>query len=170
RLEDEVQRCRRLIQTIDGSLAELEGGDPMNEKAFYKGLDPEKWAAQDQWAIERYGPAAEAGIKRRNDVMGAWGPAHYDRDGAGVRPVWDDFACACSQNLPASSDAVRPIARDLHGLLSEASGAPLSVARYLAVAEVYGEHPHLRADLDARVPGLTDYVVSAMRAFSKEIL
>lgn len=170
KLEDEVQRRRRLIQTIDGSLAELEGGDPMTEKAFYKGLDPEKWAAQDQWAIERYGPAAEAGINRRNEVMSTWSQADYDRQGAGFGAVWDGFARACSQGLPVDAEDVLGIARDLQGLLSESSGAPLSVTRYLAVADVYAEQPHLRAYLDDRVPGLTDYVVGAMRAFSKTLI
>lgn len=68
RLEGEVHRYRRLIQTIDDTLTQIEGNTSMNERAFYKGLDPEQWAAQDQWAIERYGSAAEAGIKQPGGV------------------------------------------------------------------------------------------------------
>jgi MerR family transcriptional regulator, thiopeptide resistance regulator len=169
KLEDEIQRCRRLIQTIDGTLAELGGGKPMNERAFYQGLDPEKWAAQDQWAIERYGPAAEAAVKQRNEVMNTWIQGDYDRHAAGFQAMWTDFTCALSQGVPADSDHVRRIARHLYRLLSEAAPTPLSRARYLAVAEIYAEHPHLRSSLDGKAPGLTDYVLNAMRAFSNEI-
>jgi DNA-binding transcriptional MerR regulator len=170
RLNEEMERLTRLMKTIDGTLAELEGGDSMNERAFYKGLDPERWAAQDQWAIERYGAGAELGIKRRNEAMSGWTQADYDRHGAGFSALWNHFALAHAKYLPAASEEVRRIARDLQGLLSEAVGAPVSVARYLAVADIYVEQPHLRSYLDGRAPGLTDYVVDAMRAFSKDIL
>jgi hypothetical protein len=102
--------------------------------------------------------------------MTAWTQADYDRHGSAFRAIWDDFALACSQNCPITSDQVKRIARDLRGLLSEASPDPLSVARYLAVADVYSEQPHLRTYLEAKVVGLTEYVVSAMRALSKEKL
>ena len=99
--------------------------------------------------------------------MGAWTQADFDRHAAGFQATWDDFALALSQDFPADSDHVREIARRLHGLLGDAAPTPLSKARFLAVSDIYAEHPHLRSSLDARVPGLTDYVVSAMRAVSE---
>jgi DNA-binding transcriptional MerR regulator len=170
KLEDEVQRYKRLIKTINGSLSHLEGGRPMEEKAFYKNLDPEKWAARDQWAIERYGPAAEAGIKRRSEVMGAWTQAEYDRNSAGFQAVWSDFTLAFSEELSVDCARVRDISGQLLRLLGEMSGSPLSAARFLAVADVYAESPHTRSHLEARAAGLTNYVVGAMRAYAKHML
>ena len=141
----------------------------MNERAFYKGVDPEIWAAQERWAIERYGPGAATGIRQRNDVMSDWTQADYDRHAAGYRALWSDYAQALSNGLPADSDHVRAITRRLHGLLGDAAPAPLCRMRFSAVAGVYEEEPQLRSSLDARAPGLTDYVVSAMRAFAQDI-
>ena len=170
RLDDEIDRFKRLIQSIDASLTELQGGEQVTEKAFYRGLDPEKWAEQDRWAIERHGAAAEVGIKQRNEVMSAWTQADYDRRQAGYKTVWDEFAAAHERGVPADSEEAGKIARDLQGLIGEFYGSPLTVARYLAIADIYGEAPHLRSYLDGRRAGLTDYVVEAMRLYAKSLL
>jgi DNA-binding transcriptional MerR regulator len=169
RLHAEVARYRRLIQTIDDTLAQIEGDTPMNEREFYKGLDPKRWATQDQWAIERYGSGAEESIKRRNDLMSGWTQADSERIIGGFQAIRADYALALSQNLPADSNEVRGIARRFLGLLSETAPTPLSKASFLNVVNVFAENPHLRSSLEAQAPGLTDYVVSAMRAFSEDI-
>jgi DNA-binding transcriptional MerR regulator len=169
RLEGEVQRYKRMIQTIDDTLAQIEGENPVNEKALYKGLDPKRWAVQDQWSIERYGPAAEASIKRRNELMSGWTEADSERIIGGFQAIRTEFAHAFSQNVPASSDEVRGITRRFYSLLNETAPAPLSKASFIKVVNVYAEHPHLRSSLEAQAPGLTDYVISAMRTFSEDI-
>lgn len=169
RLEGKVQRHRRLIQTIDDTLAQIEGDAPVNEKTFYKGLDPKKWAAQDQWTIERYGSAGQASIQRRNELMSGWTEADGKHHIGGFQAVRADLASAFSQNLPADSDVVRGITRRMYDLLNEVAPAPLTKTGFLNVIKVYEEHPHLRSSLEAQAPGLTDYVVGAMRAFCEDI-
>jgi DNA-binding transcriptional MerR regulator len=169
KLGEEMQRYQRLIQTIDETLVELKGGKSMNERAFYKGLDPEKWAASDQWAIDRFGPAAAAGIKRRNDAMSTWTQADYDRRSGEFQALWSEFAKAFSQGLTADSDPVRVITRRLHGLLGQTSPGPISKESFCAVATVYAESSFLRSGLETMAAGLTDYVVSAMRAFVEDL-
>lgn len=170
RLEGQVQRYRRLIQTIDDTLAQIEGDTAMNERAFYKGLDPKRWTTEDQWAIERYGPGAEESIKRRNELMSGWTEADSQRIIGGFQAIRADFARAFSQNLPADSDEVRGSARRFLSLLNETAPTPLSKAGFLNVVNVFAGSPHFRSSLEAQAPGLTDYVVSAMRTFSEDIV
>ncbi|MFE0016061.1 MerR family transcriptional regulator [Mesorhizobium sp. NPDC059054] len=170
RLQGEVRRYKRLIQTIDDTLAQIEGDTPMNEKAFYKGLDPKRWAAQDQWAIDRYGSAAEASIKRRNDLMSGWTEADGKRIIGGFQAIRAEFVVALSQNRPADSNEVRAIARRFLGLLNETAPAPLSKAGFLNAVDAIAGNPHFRCSLEAQSQGLADYVVGAMRAFSEEIV
>src|ERR1700740_128547 len=44
KLEAETKRYRELMRTIDQTLASLEGEAKMEEKAMYRGFDPEKQA------------------------------------------------------------------------------------------------------------------------------
>jgi MerR family transcriptional regulator, thiopeptide resistance regulator len=170
RLEGEIQRYRRLIQTIDDTLAQIEETTPMNESAFYQGLNPNRWAVEDQWAVERYGSAAEAAIRRRNELMSGWNQADSERHIGGFQTIRTDFTSAFSQSLPADSDEVRGITRRMYDLLNEVAPTPLSKTNFLNVIKVYAEHPHLRSNLEAQATGLTDYVLSAMRAFSEDIV
>lgn len=169
RLHEQVQRHRRLIRTIDDTLTQMEGEAAMNEKALYKGLDPKRWAAQDEWSIGRYGAAAQASIKRRDELMSGWTAADGQRIVGGFQAIRADYASAFSRNLPEDSEEVREIARRFFSLLGETAPKPLSKAGFLNVVDVFAEHPHLRSSLEAQVPGLTDYVVGAMRAFAEEI-
>lgn len=170
RLENEVQRFEGLIRIIDDTLAQIEGQTPMNDKALYKGLDPGKWAAEDQQSIKLYGKAAETSIERRNELMGSWNEAESAHHIGGFQAIRADFASAFSQKLPVESDKVRAITHRMYGLLSEIAPAPLSKTGFLNVIKVYAEHPSLRASLEAQASGLTDYVVSAMRNFSEDIV
>jgi DNA-binding transcriptional MerR regulator len=170
RLEDEIQRHKRLIRTIDDTLAQMEGDTPMNEKAYYKGLDPKRWAEQDRWAVERYGSAAQASIERRNDLMAGWPPADSERIIGGFQAIRADLAQAFSRDLPAGSDAVRGMARRFFDLLNQTAPAPLSKDGFLNVINVFAEHPHFRSSLEAQSPGLTDYVIGALRAFCEDIV
>ena len=63
RLELEAERYRRLVRTIDRTIAELKGpvtrGVTMKHADLYEGFAPGKQAEYERWLIERYGPQME---------------------------------------------------------------------------------------------------------------
>src|ERR1700712_6036430 len=55
KLEAETKRYRQLMRTIDDTLAALEGDAKMEDKAMYRGFDPEKQAGYEQELVEKHG-------------------------------------------------------------------------------------------------------------------
>jgi len=163
----QARRYRRLVRTIDETLAALNGEMIMNDKAMYRGFDPEAEARNRAWVVERYGEAGQYGVDTRNAVMKDWSQADYDRHQADWVQIVRDFADALTSRLAADSAPVQAITRRLHETTSRVWTGPINRVGFLNMAELYSEHPETRAALEARTPGLTDYMVEAMRQFAR---
>src|SRR5450432_1267163 len=54
KLEAETRRYRQLMRTIDDTLAALEGAAKMQDKAMYRGFDPEQQAGYEKELVEKH--------------------------------------------------------------------------------------------------------------------
>ena len=77
RLAADARRYRRLVRTIDETLAALEGETSMDEKGIYAGFDfdPEKQAAREARLVERFGEGAKPAIERSLELLAKTSPA-----------------------------------------------------------------------------------------------
>ena len=159
----QARRYRRLVRTIDETLAALNGDKTMDEKAMYRGFDPEAEARHQAWVIDRYGEAGRDGLDIRNAVLKDWTQADYDSHQADFAQIVQAFADALTEGQAADSEPAQAIARRFHLCTSRAWTGPINRAGFLNMAELYSEHPDMRAVFEARRAGLTEYVVEAMR-------
>ena len=72
RLMEEVRRYRRLVRTLDATLAALEGDTDMDDKAMYRGFSPEKQAQHEAWLVTRFGGNVRARIEQAKTRMKGW--------------------------------------------------------------------------------------------------
>ena len=168
KLVAETARLRELLRTIDDTLADLEGGNVMNETVMYRGFDAEARTRHEAWAIERYGKWARLGIETRDEIMQGWTQAERDANQAEMAAIFTDFAAALREGLAADSDRTQEIVLCLHSAASKSWTGPVGRGGFLNMSEIYAENPDMRARFDRRVPGLADYVVRAMRLFCVE--
>ena len=61
-LAQEAARYRKLLRTLDATLADLEGEMRMSERELFGGFPPEKQAEHEAWLVERYGEETKAKI------------------------------------------------------------------------------------------------------------
>ncbi|HSV03793.1 MAG TPA: MerR family transcriptional regulator [Phenylobacterium sp.] len=165
-LAAETKRYRRLMRTIDDTLAALEGETKMDGKAYYKGFDPDRAAAREAWIVEHYGEGARRGIELRNQAMSRWTQADYDGSQAEIGQITRDLVKALQEGAPAHSEHVQAIARRLHTWASRSWVQPISRTGFLGMARFYSEVPHYREMFEGWAAGLTDYMTEAMRAFA----
>jgi DNA-binding transcriptional MerR regulator len=168
KLGAEIDRLRELTTTIDDTLADLEGGKPMNEKAMFRGFDAEARERTEAWAVERYGKWARLGRETRDEVTRDWTPAEHEAHQSEMGAIFGDFAAALSEGFTADSERTQGIVLRLHTSASKAWTGPVGRGGFINIADIYSGNPDIRARLDERAPGLADFVGRAMRIFCAE--
>lgn len=170
RLSADVRRYRRLIGTIDRTLAALQGAETMDEKDLYKGFAPEKQAEYEAWLVDRYGGDMQARIDASKAAMKGWSKADFERLAADGEAIEAAFAKALADGLPADSAHVQDLVRRWASWIGAAWGRRPSREAFIGLGQLYQEHPDFRARYDGRAEGLTDYLAEAMRVFAEKEL
>ena len=169
-LASEARRYRRLLRTLDNTLAALEGDRDMTDKDLYTGFAPERQAQYEAWLAERYGDSIPPHIQFAKTRMGAWTKADHAAHAAEVEAIERAMGEALGQGVPAASEALDPLLRRHHAWVALAWKAPPSRAAYVGLAELYLDHDDFRARYEAVRPGLAEYLATAMRAYAARAL
>jgi len=170
RLEAETKRYRRLLKTIDETLAALQGATKMDEKAMYKGFDPEKQARYESELVDRFGEKVKPAIEASRARFAGMSQAEVAQTVADAEAIEADFAKALQAGLPADSEAVAAIARRHAVWVGASWNAAPTAERYKGLAQLFLDHPEFRARYEGRAAGLTEYLAAAMRAFADKEL
>jgi len=166
RLVSEIERYRRLVQTLDATLTALEGRAEMNDKHLYHGFSPEKRAEHEAWLVNRFGSQVRAQIDEANARMRQWSQADLDQYFEEVAAIRTALGQAMADGLPPDSAEVRDLIRRLHVWVGRGWNSKLSRDAFKLMAEVYAEHPDFRARYESCRTGLADYLAEAIRAFA----
>jgi DNA-binding transcriptional MerR regulator len=164
----ESRRYRRLVRTIDETLAALEGETRMDEKKIYEGfdIDPEKQAKAEEWLRGRYGPEIQAKIDHSKATMKGWSKAEVHAFQDEIRAFDAAIAKAMADGLPADSRAVQSLMRGHCAWIGRGWGVTPDRGAYLGLAGIYQEEPGFRARYEGLAPGLTEYLAEAMKVFA----
>ncbi|HRD28786.1 MAG TPA: MerR family transcriptional regulator [Caulobacter sp.] len=166
RLAAEARRYRRLLRTLDETLAALEGDATMDDKTLYQGFAPEKQADHEAWLVDRYGDRAQAEIDHGKTVMKGWKAEDFAGFAAEVEAIEAALADAMADGLPPDSAAVIAIVRRHHAWVARSWKAPPTRDAYLGLGQMYGDHPDFRSRYEDRAAGLLEYLQAAMTAFA----
>lgn len=167
RLASEVSRYRRLLKTLDVTLAALEGDAEMKDADLYKGFDPKKQAEYEAWIAERYG--AET-IARSKQAAKGWSKADWEAFLEQGRAFEREMARALTGGLPADSEAVQARIPGLFNWLERAWGRKPEKDAFIGLGGMYMTHPDFRARYETLAPGLAEYLAEAMRLYAEREL
>jgi len=114
RLEAGAKRYRRLVRTIDRTIAELEarrsrGEWIMKHADLYKGFAPEKQAEYEEWLVERYGGDMRERIDIGKKKFTTLSEPEREKLMAELAAVEADLAEGCRRRVPADSPALEPL-------------------------------------------------------------
>jgi MerR family transcriptional regulator, thiopeptide resistance regulator len=170
KLAADVKRYRRLMQTIDQTLAALEGERQMDDKDLYAGFAPEKQAEYEAWLVDRHGEPMKDRIEQSKARMKGWSGADFASFKADGEATERAFAKALTEGLPADSDAAQALAARWAGWIEKAWGRKPTRESFIGLGRMYGEHPDFQARFEALAPGLTEYLAEAMRVYAERKL
>ncbi len=170
KLAAEARRYRRLLKTLDDTLAALNGETDMNDKEIYRGFAPERQAEYEAWLVDRYGDEMTPHIEFARQKMGAWSKADQEAHKAEVEAIERGLGDALAKGLPADSSALDPLLRRHHAWVALAWKKPPTAAAYAGLADLYLGHEDFRARYEAVQPGLSEYLAVAMKAYAGRAL
>jgi MerR family transcriptional regulator, thiopeptide resistance regulator len=168
-LAGQAARYRRLIATIDDTLASLEGDQPMDDKTLYSGFAPEKQAEYEDWLVDRYGEDIKAKLetsRAKFKTLGEAGMRAYKGEGEAIEA---DLAAAMREGLAPDSAAAKAVMGRHLAWVGRAWEKAPSRAAFEGLAEMYQAHPDFRAHYEARAAGLCDYITAAMKAYASDL-
>jgi DNA-binding transcriptional MerR regulator len=169
-LSQKAARYRRLIRTLDQTLAALEGDEEMQDGDLYQGFEPEKQAQYEAEIVERFGEGARASIEASRTALKSWSKADWERWGGEYAAVEAGMGKALADGLPLDSDEVRALIRRHHAWVAVMWNRKPSREAYAGLGQLYVDHPDFRARYEAVRPGLTEYLAEAMRCFAEREL
>ena len=170
RIEAETRRYRRLVRTIDETLAALQGATTMDDKAMYKGFDPKRQAQHEAELVGRFGEKVRPVIEQARAVVAKTTQADFDAKQAEFAVIETALAKALADGAPADSGEVQALVRRLHTWVGGWWGAEPTRERFVGLAGFYVEHPEFRARYEAKAAGLSEYLAAAMKAFAEREL
>lgn len=167
RLAAKAERYRTLLQTLDDTLAALEGEETMDDKDLYKGFDPDKQAKYEAWLVDRYGAPMQARIDTAKVRFKGLSKAEAQGFMAEAEAIEQAMGRALADGLPADCEAVRALMHRHRAWIAAGWNGPPSAEAFKGLASLYLEHPDFGARYEAVRPGLTEYLAEAMRSFAE---
>ena len=163
-LLERLERARRLVRTIDRTIAEINGATTVKDSELYQGFSPEKQAEHEAWLVARDGP----GMRARIDLSHmAWDKL----DDAGKQARMAEYAAVeagLADLLRAGEAADSAMADSLLGRhrawVAAMWNRDCPLEHYANLGAMYADHPEFRARFEAIEPGFADWLAAAMRA------
>jgi len=166
-LAEEAARYRKLLRTLDATLADLEGETSMSETELFGGFSPEKQAEHEAWLEGRYGDGTRARIAGSKAKMKGWSKADFAALMAEGEAIEQAMGKALTDGLPVDSGAVRALMARHHAWVARSWPSPPTAEAFAGLGAMYLEHPEFTARYEAIAPGLAEYMAEAMRCFAE---
>lgn len=167
RIAVEAARSAAMLNTIDRTIADLEGKGVMKGAELYSGVvDPKKQAEYEAWLEEKYGPEIRSEIETSRRTMASMNAAERNAMMSDLQDVEQQLANALREGVASSSRSLDGLLERHRAWVASAWGRACPPAAYGALADVY-EHPDFKARYEAIQTGFADYLCAAMRNWAK---
>ena len=159
-----MDRSRRLVRTIDRTIAELKGTTIMKDSELYQGFSPEKQAGYEAELIERFGPGMRERIDQSRTAWDKIDDAGRQARMAEASDVGQGLATLMRVGEPPESEAAEELLARHRGWVAAMWNRPCPPRAYVALGEMYSDHPDFRARFEAVEPGFARWLAAAMHA------
>ena len=167
KLEAQARRYRQLMRTIDQTLAALQGDAKMEDKAMYRGFDPERQAGYEKELVEKHGSDMQKRIDHAKAGMAGWKQADYDAMQAEAEAIEAGMAKALVDGLPVDSGAVTALMRRQQAWIGKGWNREAPAKALAGLGQMYLDDPRFRERYDGRQAGLAEYFAAAMKTFAE---
>lgn len=167
RLAGNIERQTAMLQTIDSTIARLEGDITMKDKDLYSGIiAPETQAGYEAWLVERYGADVNRDIERSRARMAKLSEEERVAWMDELREIENMLAEGLRRGVPPQSTALDPALERHRRWVGASNGGECEPQTYAGLADVY-QHSDFRARYETIEPGFANYLTTAMKAWAR---
>lgn len=167
-LLNEVDRHQNLIRTIDNTLKDLNGEEPMSEKDIFKGFAPEKQAEYEGYLVDRYGDGAKDKIAESHCKVGKLTADQMAAIQAEGDQVNMDLVAEIKAGASPGDASVQALIKRHHAWVSH-FWVPNAEA-YAGLGQLYLDHDDFRAFYDKYDARLVEFLAAAMKIYAAKNL
>jgi MerR family transcriptional regulator, thiopeptide resistance regulator len=166
-LRQNLAHTRKLIQTIDKTIAHLKGTKTMKSQELFVGFNPEQQAKHEQYLVDRYGEGMKENITQSKARVKHWTKADWGNSGAAFAEICKDLVTVMDRKLAADSAPAQEIIRRHYQWLKQF---------WTPTRESYAGHSGLIVDSDLRRayeayhPQLPEFTAAGIKAFAEKEL
>ncbi|MEC5398480.1 MerR family transcriptional regulator [Uliginosibacterium sp. H1] len=170
RVEAEAERQRQLLETIDRTIADLEGDTAVTEKHLFEGFGSERQAEYEDWLIDKLGEDARPRIRRSAALFADMDVHEKSARLQEFERIAHDLADRMRRGVAADDTQLDPLLREHHAWIWQAWGTRPTAAAYAGLGELYASAHDFASRFDACSPGMSAWMREAMKAYSQRAL
>ena len=164
-LEQNINHVKTLIETIDKTIAHIEGDVKMKDEELYYGFDPEKQKEHEKYLVEK-GIVTQAFLDECNQKVKNWSDKEKNAFVQDIERIMGALVDALDEGVKPSDPSVQSLMREHYEWICR-TWTP-NKERYLELVDLY-QTKDFRTFYDKRHPALLAFMVEAMKAFSLKL-
>jgi DNA-binding transcriptional MerR regulator len=168
RLAVEAERYRRMVRTIDRTIARLQGDRDMQDADLYEGVvSPEKQKQHEAWLEERYGEGVREHIEAGRQAWGRLSKAEIDARMAELKAVERGLADAFRRGVPPQARELDPLLQRHRDWVALSWSSGPTHESYAGLADLYTAAPDFVARYESIETGFAAFLATAMKSWAK---
>lgn len=167
-LVDRADQARRMLATLDDTIAALEENRTMSNEDIYRPFAPEKQAEYEAWLTDTYGADMADAIEHSKQTH-ADASERMQAFMARLEEIETGLVTHFDAGIEAASDENAELLEAHRQLMSEIWGKPCPVEGVSGLADLYLSHPDFVARYERLSPRFSQYLAAAMKAHASRL-
>lgn len=167
-LQEDIDRKRKLITTVEKTILHLRGNQTMSDKELYYGFDSKRQKEYEQYLVEYKGMAAEDLLIESKKRVAKWDKDEWDVVRTEGDAIHKALARAIDNGTSPESDEVQEIIQRHYQMINRFYDATKEA--YIGLTELYDQHPDFKKFFDVYHPKMVEFIGEAMRFYAHKNL
>lgn len=165
-LEKNLDQTKKLIETVDKTIAHLKGKETMKLEDIFHGFNAEKQKLYETFLIDS--GISQVTIDKCKDKMQTWTKEQWMDNKKEADKIHAELVSAINHHLEPASPEVQLLIKK-HYQMTTLFWTPTRES-YIGLSELYGSHPDFVKFYADIHPDLLNYLTTAMKIFAQEKL
>ncbi|WP_129793781.1 MerR family transcriptional regulator [Sphingosinicella sp. CPCC 101087] len=165
RMIEERRRSKRLLQTLENTIAELEGSKVMDAKKLFDGFDPARQAEYEEWIIDRFGECARGAVEANRRRWSEMNADERQTFMAEMNEIVEGLAKGYASGVAPDDPLLDPLLSRHYALVALSWARQPTAEAYARLGQLFASNPEYLGQHAVQNPGLPEWVAAAMAAY-----